>query len=71
MKKKTVRILAIMGVILLVLLYASSLIFALIGSPEATNLLKVSFVGTIVIPVFLYVYILFYKLTKKKNRENQ
>lgn len=67
--KKTKRILALTGVILLVLLYTSTLIFALIDSPWAMTCLKASVGATILLPVLLYGYQLIYRVLK--NRKNQ
>lgn len=53
---KLKRIFALLGAILLVCLYAATLVFALIGSPAATDLLKASVAATILIPVLLYAY---------------
>lgn len=66
MQKKSVRILALVGVILLVALYGSTLVFALISSPHAFNLLMTSIVLTILIPVLIYTYQLIYRLLNKK-----
>lgn len=62
--KKTKRILALTGVVLLVLLYVSTLIFALIDSPWAYDMFKISLGTTIILPVLLYVYNLMYRLLK-------
>lgn len=69
MKNKK-RILAIIGVCILVGLYASTLIFALIGSELSTNLLKAAVACTILLPILLYGYMLLYRLLKK-NEENK
>lgn len=68
--KKTKRILALTGVVLLVCLYISTLILALIGSPLAINLLKSAVASTIILPLLLYGYMLLYRLIKK-NSENE
>ena len=52
--KKAKRILALIGAILLVCMYACTLIFALTGSPASTGLF----------PVLLYAYILVARLLK-------
>lgn len=68
--KKIKRILAIAGVVILVGLYVSTIVFALIGSELSTNLLKASVACTILLPIILYGYMLLYKLSKK-NEENK
>lgn len=64
MKKKT-RIFALAGAVLLVLLYASTLIFAFMDTAFALSCLKASIAGTIIIPVLLYGYLLIYRITHK------
>ena len=64
------RLIALLGVILLVLLYLSTLIFALLDSELATGLFKVSVVGTIIIPVLLYGILLFYRLSGKNDSDD-
>ncbi|MEF9946500.1 MAG: hypothetical protein RR869_07560 [Lachnospiraceae bacterium] len=65
--KKTKRTLAFIGVILLVGLYVSTLIFAFVDHSASLGLLKVSVALTILVPVLLYAYTLIYKLTKKED----
>lgn len=69
MKKKISpkQIIAIIGVVLLVGMYVTSLILALIGSPMALNLLRMSFIATIIIPILIYVILMFYRLSHKKS----
>lgn len=62
--KKTKRILALVGAVLLVCMYICTLVFALIDSPAATGLLRASVAATILIPVLLYAYILVARLLK-------
>ncbi len=69
MKKKISpkQIIAIIGVVLLAGMYLTSLILAIIGSPMALNLLRMSFLGTIIIPILIYVILMFYKLSHKNS----
>ena len=60
--KKVKRILAAAGAILLLLLYASTLVCALSSSENFMNLLMVSIYATVIIPVLLWAYTLIYKL---------
>ena len=62
--KKTKRILALIGAILLACMYACTLVFALIGSPASTGLFRASVAATILVPVLLYAYILVARLLK-------
>lgn len=50
------RALALTGAVILVLLYVSTLVFALLKHPLATNLLSASLFCTVVVPGFLYGY---------------
>lgn len=63
--KKTKQILALSGAVLLLGMYAATLVFALIGSDNALKLLKASIACTILVPVLLYAYILVYRILKK------
>ncbi len=69
MKNKTKRILAAAGALLLAGLYLATFIFALIDSPWAFDLFKVCVGFTIVLPVLLYVYTLYYRM-QKRRKEN-
>ena len=64
-REKIKRILAGAGAVLLILMYISTLIFALIGSPNATKLLCASIASTIVLPVLLYGIQLAFRVTKE------
>lgn len=68
--KKFQRILALIGVAALVLLYASTLVFALMDSEQSTNLLMASVAATILIPVLIYGFTLFTKLSKNESDDN-
>ena len=63
--QKLKRIFALIGAVLLVILYACTLVFALIGSSWADMMLKASIAATILIPVLLYGMILMARVLKK------
>ena len=69
--KKIKQILALTGAVLLVCMYAATLIFALIDSPVASGLFKASFAETILIPVLLYAFILITRLLKDNNDDQK
>ena len=70
--KKSKRIFAIIGIILLVGLYLSTLIFAFIDTELGNTLLKISIAATIFFPVILYVMGVIYKLNSKdENTQNE
>ena len=66
--KKVKRILAFAGVILLVLLYLSTLVFALLGK-EFLNWLMAAIIATIVVPVLIWAYGFVYRLLKGESGE--
>jgi len=65
--KKFKRILALIGAILLVALYGSTLVFALQKSPNSDNLLKAAIACTLLLPILLYAITLVSKHTNKKD----
>ena len=68
--KKIKRLLAMAAVILLVLLYVATLIFALLGK-EFTHFLMASIYATITLPVLIWGYGCIYKLVKGKKEEEE
>lgn len=67
--KKSKRIMALIGAILLILLYASTLIFAFVDTSTSQNLLMASIAATILLPVLLYIYTLFSRMSHKDNSD--
>ena len=67
--KKSKRIMALIGAILLILLYASTLIFAFVDTSTSQNLLMASFAATILLPVLLYIYTLFSRMSHKDDSD--
>ena len=63
------RILALAGVVILVVMYLLTLVFALSGSENYWGMLMGSVAATIIVPVVLYAYIIVYKLLKERNGE--
>ena len=69
---KIKKISAILAVILIVSVYAASIVFALIGSPLAQSLLLTSLFLTVVVPALLYFYTMFLRLAiRNKKEENR
>ena len=64
--KKAKRILAIVGIIVLVGLYLTTLACAIFAKENVMNLLMASVYATVVIPVLIWAYSLIYKLMNKK-----
>ena len=69
-QEKIKRILAGAGAVLLILMYISTLIFALIRSPNALKLLWASIASTIVLPVLLYGIQLAFRVTTNEDEDN-
>lgn len=69
MKKKMTakQITAIIAIALLAGMYLVSLIFALIHSELALNLLKISLIGTIAVPTVIYLILMFTKLARRSD----
>lgn len=67
--KKVKQILAIIGIILLVLLYLSTLVCAIIDHTETMRLFQASVMATVIIPVLLWAYSFIYKLIKKNAKD--
>ena len=61
------RILALIGAVLLVGMYAATLIFSLMKSEFAFDMFRACIILTIMVPVLLYAYILIYKYLKGKK----
>lgn len=61
------RILALSGAALLVMLYLSTLIFALLDHPASQNFLAAALFCTIVIPAVLYGYLIVIRHLKKRD----
>lgn len=64
---KIKRILAIAGIVLLVAMYASTLVFSLMEGQLAGDLFRASILCTLIVPVFIYVYMMIYKYVKDKK----
>jgi quinol-cytochrome oxidoreductase complex cytochrome b subunit len=67
--KKTKRIFALIGVVLLLSLYIMTFIGALTASPNSSALFRASIYSTIVVPILLYAYMLIYRLIKKDSKD--
>ena len=63
--KKLKQITAMIGVIVLVALYVSTLVIALRGGENSARLLTASIYATVVLPVLLWAYSFIYKLIKQ------
>ena len=66
---KLKRIFAMIGVILLALMYLSTLIFSLMKGEMDVSLFKASVYCTLIIPIFLYMSGMFYRYFQNKGEE--
>ncbi len=66
--KKLKQLLALLVVILLLGLYALTLVFALMKSPAAQDLLLASLYATVILPVLIYAILLVYKWRKPDDK---
>lgn len=69
--KKVKQVLAILLILILIGLYVSTLVFAIIGSERAMVWLKISIYATIVLPVLLWAYGFIYKMIKDDKRKKR
>ena len=69
--KKSKRVLALLGAILLVLLYVGTLVFALIDHPLASGLFKAAVAATILVPVILYGFLMFRTLVRHEDGDDE
>lgn len=68
--EKLKRILALGGVVVLVGLYLLTFISSFIVTEYQASLFQASIYATIIIPIFLYGYMLIYRVLKKNSSNN-
>ena len=64
--KKARQIIALIGVILLVLLYVSTLVLAIVDKSSSMKLFQTSFIATIIVPVLIWTVTFF----MNRNRDD-
>lgn len=69
MYQKMKRILALLAVIVIALLYLTTFVLSFIQSEQSGELLMISLVATVVIPVLLYIYLWLFRLFKGEEKE--
>ena len=69
--KRTRQILAIIGIVILVGLYITTLVLAIVNNEYTKRFFTASIICTVVIPVLIYVYQWLYKLVKKDASETE
>lgn len=68
--KKAKQIFALLGVILLLVLYGSTIYFALTDNSNSMRAFEASVVATILIPVLLWAYTFVYRMVKGHPENN-
>lgn len=63
------RILALAGVVIIVGLYVTTLVIALVGGENSGKFLIASIVATVVIPTLLYIFNWLYNMIKEDTQE--
>lgn len=69
--KKVRQILAIIGIVLLAVMYLSTIFFAIFDKSQTMGMFKASVGLTIVIPILIWLYTFLYKLISGHKDENQ
>ena len=64
------RIFALLGAVILAGLYAASLIFALLDSPLASDLLTITITSNIFLPVTLYACMILSRLIGRRDHDD-
>lgn len=66
---KIKRVLAIIGVLILIGLYGTTLVSAVLVTPATKKFFEASLLATVMIPILLYVYVWLYHLIKGDDEE--
>lgn len=69
MYQKIKRILALAAVVIIALLYIVTFVLSLIQSEQASELLRLSLVATVVLPVLLYLYLWLFRLFAGRGKD--
>ena len=69
--KKTKQILALIGVVILIGLYVSTLVCALSSNENFMNMLMASICATVIIPALIWAYTFIYRLVRKDSDDEK
>ncbi len=61
------RILAILGIVVLIGIYLVTLVFAFLDHPMKASMMYASLYATVVVPVLIYAFLFIGKLLKKED----
>lgn len=71
MQNKAKRIMALIGIIILVGLYITTLLLAVFGNESTHSWFMASIAATVIVPIMLWVYSWLYKRLKKDVSESR
>lgn len=71
MHQKVKRIVALLGVIIIALLYLATFVLSFFHFEGSEEMLGVCIVATVVIPVLLYIYLWLFRLAQQRDKENE
>ena len=69
--KKTRRILAVIGIVLLLAMYIVLLILAILGKHQASDLFRAALGATIAVPIMLYAFMMLLKVFPMFSRNEE
>lgn len=69
--KNLKRIIALLGVVILVALYIITFVLAFLDHSDSMQMFKASIVATVIIPTLLWIYSYMYQLIKKYSGKKQ
>lgn len=69
-KMTSKQVLAIIGVILLVLLYIITLLAAIFDSSASGNLFMICIIASVAVPILIWMYSYLFKLFTRKNQDS-
>lgn len=70
MYQKLKRVLALLTVLLILLLYLATFLLSLFCREQAGELLMISLVATVVLPVLIYIYLWLFRIFRKKDEKD-
>ncbi len=67
--KQVKRVLALIGVVLLAIMYLATLVCALFDTSSSMVMFKASVICTILVPILIWGYTVIYRIAKGKNEQ--
>lgn len=69
--KKSKRIFAVIGTVLLIALYVTTLVLAFVDPTEDNSYFKAALFLCVVVPIMIYAYILTYRYMRDKKQQKE